>query len=123
MVIRHGAGLEHEMDDKIKSDADPQTKPRAMIDSIEVAGSQVIDQVKQLIKKGNVNKLRIRDKDDDFSLEMPMSVGVLVGGAVVLSAPWLAMLGVIAGLVAKVTIDVERDAPADGIDPEKTEPK
>jgi hypothetical protein len=106
--------------------AKPEEKSRTIIETIEVTGSQVIDQVKQLIKKGNVSKLRIRDKDDDFSLEMPMSVGVLAGGVVALSAPWLAILGVIAGLVAKVTIEVEREGSAaqpDQADAEKTEPK
>ena len=119
-LSRHWAGLELKMTESPKTEADPEAKPRTIIDSIEVTGSQVIDQVKHLIKMGNVSKLRIKDKDDDFSLEMPMSVGVLVGGAVVLSAPWLAILGVIAGLVTKVTIDVERDAPADIADPGKT---
>ena len=107
------------MDDQAK----PDEKPRTIIETIEVTGTQVIDQVKQLIKKGNVSKLRIRDKDDDFSLEMPMSVGVLAGGVVVLSAPWLAILGVVAGLVAKVSIDIEREAPDDASEAEKAEPK
>jgi hypothetical protein len=88
-----------------------ETKTRTIIETIEVTGTQVIDQVKHLIKEGNVRQLRLTAKDSDFSLEMPMTVGVLVGGAVVLTAPWLAMLGVIAGLVSKVSIEVEREAP------------
>lgn len=86
-------------------------KPRKLTETIEVAGTQVIDQVKRLINEGNVRKLRIEAKDSDFSLEMPMTVGVLIGGAVALTAPWLAILGVIAGLVTEVSIEVERDGP------------
>ena len=85
-------------------------KPRKLTETIEVAGTQVIDQVK-LINEGNVRKLRIHAKDSDFSLEMPMTVGVLIGGAVALTAPWLAILGVIAGLVTEASIEVERDVP------------
>ena len=80
-------------------------------ETVEVAGSQLLDEVKRLIKEGNVRRLRIKAKDGDFHLEMPVTVGVLVGGAMVLAAPWLAVLGVIGGLIAKLTIEVEREAP------------
>ena len=89
-------------------------------ETIEVAGSQVIDQVKKLIQEGNVRQLKVHAKDSDFSLEMPMTVGVLIVGAVALTAPWLAMLGVIAGLVTKVVIEVEREVPAAVQEPTKT---
>ena len=97
-----------------------ETKSRTFVETIEVAGSQVIDQVKQMVKAGNVRHLKVHAKDSDFSLEMPMTVGVLVGGAVVLTAPWLAVLGVIAGLMTKVQIEVERDTPTS--DPEAIAP-
>ena len=100
-------------------------KPRTFSETIEVAGSQVIDQVKRVIREGNVRQLKITAKDSDFSLEMPMTVGVLIGGAVALTAPWLAILGVIAGFVTKVVIEVEREAPAEssaeGPEPPKTD--
>ena len=97
------------MDDEAKTEA----KTRTFSETIEVAGNQVIDQVKRLIKEGNVRQLKITAKDSDFSLEMPMTVGVLIGGAVALTAPWLAILGVVAALVTKVVIDVERETPAE----------
>ena len=97
------------MDDEAKTEA----KTRTFSETIEVAGNQVIDQVKRLIKEGNVRQLKVTAKDSDFSLEMPMTVGVLIGGAVALTAPWLAILGVVAALVTKVVIDVERETPAE----------
>lgn len=90
--------------------ADP--KPHTLKETVEVTGSQLVDQVKQLIQAGNVRQLRVHAKDSDFSLEMPVTVGLLIGGAVALTAPWLALLGVIAGLMTKIVIEVERDAPA-----------
>lgn len=97
----------------MEDDAKPDSKGRTFSETIEVAGSQVIDQVKRLIQEGNVRQLKITAKDSDFSLELPLTLGVLVGGAVALTAPWLAVLGVLAGLVTKVEIEVEREAPAD----------
>jgi len=94
-------------------EAESEKKGRTFSETIEVAGSQIIDQVKKLIQEGNVRQLKIRAKDSDFSLELPLTVGVLVGGAVALTAPWLAVLGVLAGFVTKVEIEVERDVPAD----------
>ncbi len=103
-------------DDKTK-----EAKLHTFSETIEVAGSQVIDQVKKLIKEGNVRSLKVHAKDSDFSLEMPMTVGVLVGGAVVLTAPWLAVLGVIAGLITNVEIEVERETPAEKAEPPKSD--
>jgi hypothetical protein len=100
---------------------DNEAKPRRFSETIEVAGSQVIEQVKRLIKESNVRQLKVHAKDSDFALEMPVTVGVLVGGAVVLTAPWLAILGVIAALMTRVEIEVERDAPAEVPEPPKTE--
>ena len=103
-------------DDKAKD-----CKPRTVSETIEVAGSQVIDQVKKLIREGNVRHLKVHAKDSDFSLEMPMTAGILIGGAVALTVPWLAVLGVIAGLITKVEIEVEREVPADKAEPPKSD--
>jgi hypothetical protein len=109
----------------MSDDKPADAKQPSFSETIEVAGSQVIDQVKRLIKEGNVRQLKITAKDSDFSLEMPMTVGILIGGAVALTAPWLAILGVVAGLVTKVVIDVEREAsaeePAEVPEPAKTD--
>lgn len=86
-------------------------KPETFVETIEIAGTQVLDEVKRLIKEGNVRRLHIKGKDSDFHMEMPMTVGILVGGAMALAAPWLAILGVVGGLIAKVTIEIEREKP------------
>lgn len=98
-------------------------KPETVFETIEVAGTQVLEEVKRLIKEGNVRRLHIKAKDSDFHMEMPVTVGLLVGGAVALAAPWLAILGVVGGLIAKVTIEVEREAPAEGAAETKVEEK
>jgi hypothetical protein len=91
------------------TDPSPNDAPgKTFTETIEVAGGQLIDKVKDLIKSGNVRTLRIR-AGEDFSLEMSMTVGVIAGGVVVLTAPWLAVLGVIAAMVTHVKIEVERE--------------
>ena len=97
-----------------ETDRPEDDKKETFWETIEVAGNQLLDEVKKLLKEGNVRRLRIKDKDGDFSVEMPVTIGVLVGGAMVLAAPWLAILGVLGGLIAKLTIEVEREAPEAG---------
>jgi hypothetical protein len=83
---------------------------RTVFEEIEVSGGQLIEKIKELIREGNVRTLRLR-AGDGFALEMPVTVGAVAGGVVMLTAPWLAVIGVIAAMVAKVKLEVERDAP------------
>ncbi|AKH99342.1 protein of unknown function (DUF4342) [Hoeflea sp. IMCC20628] len=82
---------------------------KTFTEEIEVMGSQLIEQVKDLLKQGNVRQLRIKTSDGDIVLETPLTFGVVAGGAVALAAPWLAILGAIAAFVTKVKVEVVRE--------------
>lgn len=86
-----------------------KTKGRTIIEEIEVTGAQLVERVKELAREGRVRQLKILADDGDIFLETPLNVGLVVGGAVVLAAPWLAILGVIAALVSKARIVIERE--------------
>jgi hypothetical protein len=87
-----------------------QQKTKTFTEEIEIAGNQVVEQVKELVKEGNVRLLRIKSAEgDDVFLEMPLTIGVVAGGAIALAAPWLAMLGAFAALVARVKIEIVRE--------------
>ncbi|MEL7256268.1 MAG: DUF4342 domain-containing protein [Pseudomonadota bacterium] len=91
-------------------DMDDENRPKkTFIEEIEVAGDKLVERVKELAKEGSVRQLKIVADDGDVFLETPLNMGLVVGGVVVLAAPWLAILGVIAGLVTKVRIVVERE--------------
>jgi phage terminase large subunit-like protein len=84
---------------------------KAFTEEVEVAGHQLVEEVTRLIAEGNVRKLRLRSQNDDIVLEIPLTAGAVVGGVVVLTAPWLAVLGALAGLLVKVRIEVVREVP------------
>ena len=86
-----------------------QERKRTFTEEIEIAGNQLVEQVKQLIAEGNVRRIRIKDAEGDIYLETPLTIGTIAGGAVVLAAPWLAILGVLAALIARVKIEVVRE--------------
>lgn len=88
------------MDDK---DREP---PRSLNENIEIAGHQLIDKIKSLIAEGNVHTLRIRAESGQVFLEIPLTAGAVAGGVVVLTAPWLAAIGAIAGLATRVRIEI-----------------
>jgi hypothetical protein len=80
-------------------------------EEIEVAASQLVDRVKELYAEGKVRRVRIKSPDGNLLLELPLNVGAIAGGAVALAAPWLALIGAFAGLVAHAKVEIVRDAP------------
>lgn len=88
---------------------------KTFVEEIEVAGDKLVDRVKELAKEGSVRQLKIVAEDGDVFLETPLNIGLAVGGVVVLAAPWLAILGAIAGLATKVRIEIEREVEEDEV--------
>lgn len=78
------------------------------MEEIEIAGSQLVEQVKELINEGNVRRLIIRTQDSKVLLEIPLTAGVAVGGVVTIFAPVLAAIGALAALIAKVKVQIVR---------------
>ena len=76
-------------------------------ESFRVSGSQLVEKVKQLIREGNIRKVRILH-DGKTVIELPLSIGAPATAAVILAAPVLAALGAFAALVAECTIEVEK---------------
>ena len=77
-------------------------------EQIEIAGSELVDRTKELIAQGNVRRLIIRNQDDEKLLEVPLTTGVVVGGAFTLLAPVLAALGAMAALLARAKVEIVR---------------
>ena len=78
-------------------------------EQIEIAASDLVDRTKELIDEGNVRRLIIRNEEDEVLMEVPLTAGVVVGGAVTIVAPVLAALGALAALLTHVKIEVVRE--------------
>jgi len=89
-------------------DDDNKDRWRTFTEEIEVTAKELIGRIDELIKEGNVRLLRIRSENGDVFLELPLTMGAVGGGVVALAAPWLAVLGAVAGLVARVRIEIVR---------------
>jgi hypothetical protein len=77
-------------------------------EQIEMAASELVQRAKELVEEGNVRRLIIRDQEDEVLLEVPLTAGVAVGGAVTLIAPILAALGALAALLTHVKVEIVR---------------
>ncbi|MCL4861394.1 MAG: DUF4342 domain-containing protein [Caldilineaceae bacterium] len=86
------------------------TKARTWIEEIEVAGSQLVERIKELVAEGNVRRLILRTQDDKLIMEIPLTAGAVVGGVVTLFVPLLAALGALAALIARVKVQIVREA-------------
>lgn len=69
-----------------------------------VKGNELVDKVKELIKKGNVTRVIVKNEEGKTLVEIPMTVGVV--GTVI--APTAAILGGLAALLTRCRIVVER---------------
>lgn len=64
-------------------------------------GNAIIENIKALVRKGNVSKIVIK-KDDEIMLNIPVNLGIL--GTVI--APWGAVLGALAAFGFKCNIEL-----------------
>jgi hypothetical protein len=88
-------------------------RERTWTEDLEVAGTELVSRVKELIAAGNVRRVILRTPDNRLLLEIPLTAGAVAGGVVVLVAPVLAALGAMAALLAKVKVQVERTDKSD----------
>jgi len=86
-------------------------KERTWTEEIQIAGSELVDRVKELVAQGNVRRVILRTPDDRMLLEIPLTAGVAVGGVVTVLSPVLAALGALAALMAKIKVQIVRTVP------------
>lgn len=78
-------------------------------DNLQEKGKKIMDQVREIIKKGNVNRIRLK-KEEKIIFEFPVNVGVLGIAGVAMSSTLalLAALGTVAALANSYTLEIQR---------------
>ena len=66
--------------------------------------SHVVEKIKELIRKGNVSKIKIK-KGDEIIMNIPVNIGILG----IVFVPWVTIFSVIAALGAKCSIELVKD--------------
>lgn len=86
---------------------------KSWIEEIEVVGEQLVEKIKELAQESQVRRVRILQPDGDIAVDIPLTVGAIAGGALVLAAPILAVVGAIAAFATKVKIEIVREDDAE----------
>jgi Domain of unknown function (DUF4342) len=73
-------------------------------ESVKAEGGAILDKLKELLREGNIRRVRVRQGDRTIA-EFPLTAGVV--GALV--APALAAIGALIALAKDCSIDVERE--------------
>ena len=77
------------------------------VEKFTVAGGQVLEKVKQLIREGNVRRVRLLHNERTI-IEIPLSLGAPAAAITIMAAPLLAAIGAFAALATECTIEVEK---------------
>lgn len=77
-------------------------------DVYNVSGEGLVGKVKEIINDAKVKRINIKDDKGKLLLSIPVTWGAAGAVAVIALAPWLAALGVIAGIVTRCTVEVEK---------------
>lgn len=73
-------------------------------DDVADKGQQLIDKVKELLRKGNVTKITVK-KDGEILMNIPVTAAAL--GSII-SVP-LALIGLGSAIISKCTIEVQKE--------------
>jgi hypothetical protein len=90
---------------------EPKTAWKTFTEEVEVSSQHLLTEINRLIAEGNVRKLVVKTDDGHVFLSIPLTAGAVAGGLVAISAPWLAIIAAVAGLVVHVKIEIVREAP------------
>ena len=74
---------------------------------IHVSGKNLVEKVKELVRQGNIRRVRLIHEDKAL-LDIPLSIGAPTVAVIVLATPVLAALAAIAVLVKECTIEIEK---------------
>jgi hypothetical protein len=77
-------------------------------DRFTVSGSELVEKVKQLIREGNIRRVRLIHNGKPL-IDIPLTIGAPAAAVTVIAAPVLAALAAFAALVAECTIEVEKE--------------
>jgi hypothetical protein len=81
-------------------------------DIYHVSAEGLVGKVKEVIRDASVKRIVVKDETGKSLLSIPVTWGA-AGAVVTLAlAPWLAALGVVAGIVTKCTVEVEKSTDA-----------
>jgi len=73
-----------------------------------VSSGGLVGKIKEILQDARVKRIIVKDEKGKLLLSIPVTWGTAGAVAMITLAPWLAALGVIAGIVTRCKIEVEK---------------
>ncbi|MCX7694545.1 MAG: DUF4342 domain-containing protein [Caloramator sp.] len=83
-----------------------ESKQKTFTQNVVEVSNELTETIKEIIKKGNVTRIKVK-KDSRVLVDIPVNAGV-AAGALSLLNPYLLVIGAIAALATKVSLEIER---------------
>ncbi|MCT8976240.1 DUF4342 domain-containing protein [Clostridium sp. CX1] len=80
---------------------------QSTMDNIYTSKDDFLNWLKDLVKKGNINRIRIK-KDDKVVVDIPVNAGIAATLTLLVWPPLIA-IGILTAVVTKVTIEITKD--------------
>lgn len=77
-------------------------------ETFQVNSERLVEKFKEVARDANVKRVTVKDDKGKVLFSVPLTWGAAGAVATLALAPWLAALGVIAGIATKCTVEVER---------------
>ena len=96
-----------------ENQAQDDGKSMLSTEEIEIVGGQLLECMGYLLRDSNVRQIRIKAPGGQLLFEPPKDGGLWGDGIMGLGPPWPGILGAVAAMVARMTVEVTRTgAPA-----------
>ena len=96
-------------------DDTPKDK-RTWTEEVEVSADKLMEKVKEWAAEASVRRIRVKAPDGDIAVDIPLTIGAAAGGAIVIAAPILAIVGALIAFFTKVTVEIVREEEDDAGD-------
>jgi hypothetical protein len=77
-------------------------------ETFTVSGGDLVEKVKELIRQGNVRRVRLIHENRPL-IDIPLTIGAPLAVVSVLATPVLAAIAAFAALVTECTIEIEKE--------------
>ncbi len=73
-----------------------------MANKFQASFDEVVKKIEDLIKEGNLRRIIVRDQNGEKYIEIPLLVGAIGS----LAAPYITLIGFLAGVLSKFTVEI-----------------
>lgn len=84
---------------------------RCWTEEIEISSDRLLERVKEWAADASVRRIRVKEPDGDIAVDIPLTIGMVAGGVMMVAAPALALIGALVAFFSHVKVEIVRSTP------------